>query len=103
MTGLHTTPSNSFGMNQNTDVSPTLSATICVDLINALVTEIEQIPGARFQNLVENPPKKRGGCYNSILMLTGLITYIMVCCLGIHILMCTFGHVVYFSIGLFNV
>ena len=56
-TGLHkaltSTPSNTFGMNWNSDYEPGQT-----DLTNALVTEWVQVSAAMFQNVVESLPRR---------------------------------------------
>ena len=62
LTGLHrgltSTPSNTFGMNWNTDCEPGLiNPTSVPDLTNALVAEWKS-PAAMFQHLVESLPRR---------------------------------------------
>ena len=62
LTGLHraltSTPSNTFGMNWNTNLEPGLIAQHQCLTSLMLVTEWKQVPTAMFQHLVESHPRR---------------------------------------------
>ena len=62
LTGLHraliSTPSNTFGMNWNTDCKPGLIAQHQCLTSRMLMAEWKQVPAAMFQHLVESLPRR---------------------------------------------
>ena len=62
LTGLHralnSTPSNTFGMNWNSDCEPGLIAQHQCPTSLMLVAEWKQVPAAMFQHLVESLPRR---------------------------------------------